>query len=56
LRLAPRATPDEGVVQQLTDLITVVCPAVHNLIVNSRGLNVMEWVQAGGLLEPNQVQ
>src|SRR5262249_14421949 len=29
--------------EQMTDLITAVCPAVHKLIVNSDGVNVTEW-------------
>jgi hypothetical protein len=33
----------QGIDQQLTDLITAVCPAVHKLIVNSDGVNVTEW-------------
>src|SRR5207244_1986954 len=33
----------QGIDQQMTDLITAVCPAVHKLIVNSDGVNVTEW-------------
>jgi hypothetical protein len=29
--------------QQMADLITAVCPAVHKLIVSSDGVNVTEW-------------
>jgi hypothetical protein len=33
----------QSIDQQMADLITAVCPAVHKLIVNSDGVNVTEW-------------
>src|SRR5262249_14999920 len=33
----------QGIDQQMTDLITAVCPAVHKHIINSGGANVTEW-------------
>jgi hypothetical protein len=33
----------QGIDQQMSDLIAAACPAVHKLIVNSDGVNVTEW-------------
>jgi hypothetical protein len=33
----------QGIDQQMTDMITAACPGVHKLIVNSSGVNVTEW-------------
>ena len=33
----------QGITDQMTDLITAACPSIHNLIVDSGGANVTEW-------------
>jgi hypothetical protein len=38
-----RIWAQQGIDEQLTDLITAACPGVHRLIVNSDGVNVTEW-------------